>query len=436
MHRFWPSISLLCYIGVAYPLNQMNTMIVLLRQVRYWDSRHDDGEALTLFKVFKASACTVTVDPLLDFNGTIRCLSVPGFGLADTWQVTVSNLLGVIYRQPNSSQLSYARPSISTFDGPGAFDALSVGNQTVRILGTQFGTVEDDAVSLVTYGAGDKYTARDCHVVISHQVIECASAPGVGAQLRWSVSIGNLSSQTPTTSYHPPAIDSISGPGASLANTEGGQLLLLNGTNFGTVAESLVDSVTYWSDNNPSLVLSAVNCTVIVDHATVLCLTAPGIGYDLSWVVSIGGQASPRSTVLTSYGPPNVTSVSLASENATQTALLDTEGGTLLQVAGYNFGRAGDAVINFATKQSTSLVYVSHRELQVMMRKYLPLQWPRCHLCTSCLSAHCPVDSMIVAHVRFFLRIVHTCFVTCLLPPSARCSSRPWLALVSPTCCS
>ena len=308
----------------------------------------------------------MTTDPLLDFNGTIRCVSVPGFGLADTWRVTVSGLMGPVYRQDSASQLSYARPSISTFDGSGAFGALSSGNQTVRILGTQFGTVEDNAVSLVTYGTGNKYVAHDCHVVVSHQIIECRTSAGVGAQLRWSVSVGNLSSETPTTSYEPPAIVSIYGPAASEALTEGGQVVYVNGTNFGTVAESLVDFVDYWSNNNPNLILTAVNCTVIVDHVTVRCLSAPGIGYDLAWVVSIGGQASARSTVLTSYGVPQVASVSLAASLSNSRDLtLDTEGGTLLQVLGNNFGRAGDAFVNFAGKTSTSLVYVDHHQLQV-----------------------------------------------------------------------
>ena len=335
------------------------------RQVFYWDSRHDDGKPLTLFKRFQAAACVVTQDPLPDFNGTIRCVSVPGFGMADVWRVTVSSIVGTMYTQSdNGTQLSYARPSIATFDGPGAVSASSHGNQLVRILGTQFGTVEDNAVSLVTYGAGNKYVATDCRVVVSHQEIHCNTVPGVGSQLRWSVAVGNLSSDTPTTSYAIPLIYNLTGPGATDAQTEGNQEVFLGGDNFGTVAESLVDSVTYYSDNNPSLVLTATNCTVVTDHVRVRCLTSPGYGYDLRWLISIGGQACPRSTVVTAYGPPVVTSVVLLQTNGS--AVLDTEGGTLLSIKGSNFGRAGDAVVKFADKVSSSTVYVSHHELQVL----------------------------------------------------------------------
>jgi hypothetical protein len=336
----------------------------MLPQVAYWDGRHDDGLALTIFKRFNASSCTVTVDPLPDFNGTIRCISVPGFGMTNVWSVTVSGRTSEPYRLSNDSSLSYARPSIATFDGPGAVSALSYGNQTVRILGTQFGRAEDNAVSLVTYGPDNKYIASNCRVVVSHTEIQCETIPGVGAQLRWSVSVGNLSSETPTTSYAVPSITNVTGPGADQANTEGSQQVFIEGQNFGTVRESLVDSVTYTSMNNPTLLLTAENCSVVVDHVLVRCLTSPGFGYDLQWTISIGGQASAKSSVVTSYGLPMAHNVTLLA-SAGSVAKLDTEGGSLLRILGNNFGRAGDAVVMFAGKQSATTVYVSHQELQV-----------------------------------------------------------------------
>ena len=297
--------------------------------------------------------------------------------MADAWRVTVSGLAGAVYLQDSSIALSYARPSISSFDGPGAASASSRGNQLVRILGAQFGTIEDDAVSSVTYGPGDKYVAADCHVVISHQEIHCNTVPGVGSQLRWSVSIGNLSSQTPTTGYAAPVIYNITGDGADDATTAGGQVVFVEGDNFGTVRES-VDYVTYYSDNNPSLVLSAVNCSVLADHVMVQCLTSPGIGYEMKWQISIGGQASERSSMVTSYGPPVLDSVTLLTAAANPTAVLDTEGGTLLSIKGSNFGRSGDAFVYFAGQRSSSTVYVSHDELQVL--------WSVSRMLASCIN--------------------------------------------------
>ena len=87
--------------------------------------------------------------------------------------MNVSGVPSVVYRQDvlsPASQLSYARPSIATFEGAGAVGGSTSGRQLVRLLGTQFGTVEDNAVSAVSYGPNNKYSAQNCRVVVPHQV--------------------------------------------------------------------------------------------------------------------------------------------------------------------------------------------------------------------------------------------------------------------------
>ena len=74
-------------------------------------------------------------------------------------------------------------------------------------------------------------------------------------------------------------------------------------------------------------------------------------------------------------GPMQVRSIVLIA-GSTGNALLDTEGGTLLRLVGFNFGRAGDSVVLFSGKPSLSTVYVSHRELQVCILA--------CGLCPCC----------------------------------------------------
>lgn len=341
-------------------------LYVSFLQVRYWDSRISSG-TLTRFSEFLATKCVVIQDPVdASFNGTIQCSSVPGFGMADTWEVTVSGQVGLNHTQPG---FEYARPSISSFDGPGAQRASTHGNQTVVILGTQFGTVDHNAISSVRYGPENKYTARGCRVVQDHVRIECELAPGVGSQLRWSVSVGNLSSETPTTSYHAPVIFNVTGPGAVDGNTEGNDTVYIVGDFFGTVNESLVDQVTYgvYVGVVPrDSLFMATNCSVVEDHVRIRCLTAPGVGSDLQWIVTISGQASPLSTVRTSYGVPAIFSASLAG-GTSESASLDADGSSLVNIAGLNFGHAGDARVVFKGQRLDTTVYLSHRALQVCM---------------------------------------------------------------------
>ena len=320
-------------------------------------------------------SCVVETDPQPDFTGTIRCATVPGVGLMDTWNVTVSGVPGAVYRQTGSAALSYACPQIVSIEGDGADGALTTGGQAVTIIGMQFGTAADNAVSLIAYGADNRYTAQNCRVIVDHTVIQCDSAPGVGAQLLWSVSIGNLSSRTPRTSYRPPVITSLTGPGAGPdAATTGDQAVFLHGTGFGSVEESAVDWVQYENINGDrsSEVYSPELCSVLVDDVTVMCTTAPGVGAALSWQISIAGQVSAWSTAVTSYGMPTIRTVlpvAPSEPRDMESVYVSTEGGTVLQVLGDNFGKAGDANIQVVADTRaitvTSLVYVGHHELQV-----------------------------------------------------------------------
>jgi hypothetical protein len=261
------------------------------RQVYYRDSRSPDST------VFAASSCTVLEEPAADWTGALRCLSVPGFGKADVWTVVVSN---VSSPENRSIDVQYAPPSIARFEGAGATHALTGGNETIYVLGTQFGTIAANAITWVRYGQDDRYTAAACRVVKDHVKMECRTSPGIGRNLRWSVSIGNLSSITPTTDYEAPLILNITGPGSQSCSTQGGQIVVITGLNFGPINESPVSiNLVSYSSTAGGLDLSfkALLCNVTVDHTEIQCFTAPGIGVGLQWVVSIGGQARCAATV-------------------------------------------------------------------------------------------------------------------------------------------
>ena len=69
----------------------------------------------------------------------------------------------------------------------------------------------------------------------------CDAVAGVGTAHRWTVVVNGLSS-TPsvaTTSYRQPLVTTVSGPGANNANTDGGQVVLVNGREFGPLSSSV-----------------------------------------------------------------------------------------------------------------------------------------------------------------------------------------------------
>ena len=79
----------------------------------------------------------------------------------------------------------------------------------------------------------DVFNATNCIVVESHQKIKCDIAHGAGKSHLWKLRIAQQDSLSPTSSYHPPQILSITGPGAENGATNGGDVVFINGLNFG-----------------------------------------------------------------------------------------------------------------------------------------------------------------------------------------------------------
>lgn len=315
----------------------------------------------------------VTDGPSDAWVSVVRCATVPGFGRAAAWQVIVSGVPSAVHTE---AAMRYAAPVVTGFADPGALNAGTGGGQSVQLLGMHFGTVAHNALSGVSYGpnasAEGKYLPTGCSVVSDHTVVQCDTVPGVGGSQLWNVSIGLQATPMVVTSYNRPFISLVAGPGAANADTRGGQVVVLNGSNFGTVAESpaSIDFVSYSSSTD---VYRAAACAVVVDHVSIQCLTVPGAGVGLVWAVSIAGQVSPPWAGTTAYGAPAVFSTYVSTDATLSFPVVATNGLQTIVVNGLNFGPVGYLSAKLDGVPLPLLAYQG--DTQFLVR---PLRFPCC----------------------------------------------------------
>jgi hypothetical protein len=345
-------------------------------------------------RVFSSSKCTVK----MDFT-TIDCQTSEGYGVNHLWEIQISgmtsNILGALTFDASIIDggmgiytTNYAPPTIIEFSGDGAAEAgaLTAGDQQLVLRGTQFGSDGDAAVTRVQYGPnGDEYDAADFNVSKDHTQITCKMVEGIGGNLKWIVSVAGQSSETPTTRYGIPQIDSLSGATAAL--TDGNQSIKLHGSNFGPTSEYLssldIDSmmsVTYGEvdvEDATAFLQSrqyvAESCYVSVAHEEITCRTAAGEGNNLQWQVLVGDQKSVISAVDSSYGAPFInhtsnvyTVASAATDNhyvGPYRATGKTDGQDSVQIVGNNFGNRV-AKLTFHGTEIKALVYTNDHLIQ------------------------------------------------------------------------
>ena len=159
--------------------------------------------------------------------------------------------------------------------------------------GTDFGTVEANAIDSVTYGLkGHEYVACSsggvcgCEVTKAHEEIECDMVEGAGAALRFVVTIDGQTSTAPTIAYGRPEIRNVTcADGECSSPTSGGQRVNISGSNFGPATPRgasnvsgdglYLDSVTFGPVSGTEF--SASDCTV-ESHEEIVCRTAHGVG--------------------------------------------------------------------------------------------------------------------------------------------------------------
>jgi hypothetical protein len=122
---------------------------------------------------------------------------------------------------------------------------VSTGTQTLPTVGGALIDVEGEnlgltpaAISLTYSGGSTGFLPRThtlppgvCTIVIPGSRLQCPSAPGVGANYTFRVTVdgGASSNSSMLLSYAPPFIGSIDGQGAVLGPAAGGAVVLLHG---------------------------------------------------------------------------------------------------------------------------------------------------------------------------------------------------------------
>lgn len=265
---------------------------------------------------YRATGCVVTVA-----HTTIACTLTEGVGADLPWAAVIGGQASPI--SLNTS--SYAPPTLAYFNGVGATDAATAGYDVVELLGANFGPL-GTPVDSATYGkassasavaaaavaanasaaaaSAGEFTAVNCTVITAHTRVRCLVAPGAGAGHSWSLVIASQRSVMPTTKYRPPAITDLTGPGTVDASTEGGQDVLVNGTDLAW--GDYLEAVTFGPSGSE---YTAVDCRVTVPHKQIACKTPPGTGRRMQWQVTVYGQRSGLSSKTTSYEKPRITSL-------------------------------------------------------------------------------------------------------------------------------
>ena len=208
---------------------------------------------------------------MLTEHSEVVCTTVPGVGRNLTWEVRVAgqsgNSLCVGGNCHVNVSTSYAPPVVapsasgaSAVTGAGVSGATTSGGQQLVIAGLQLGPAAGEAAPAVTYGPwGDvgRYEATGCAVAVDFSQITCLTAEGVGKGHFLAVTVGGQTSNAyeANITYSPPNVADYrtswkAASGGSVgegegASTAGGQWVVLEGRNFGTVAENRIDMVTY-----------------------------------------------------------------------------------------------------------------------------------------------------------------------------------------------
>jgi hypothetical protein len=232
-----------------------------------------------------------------------------------------------------------------------AGNLTTAGGDFVTLTGTDFGP-EAGVAPAATYrnGDGKNYTAADCRIAKPAGAVDtivCTSAPGVGVGHAWQVTVAAQASAVSVahTHYNAPSLVGVAGPGAANAPTAGGSRVLVNGTNLG--ADEAAFSAAYGPADSSSK-YAAADCAVIKPHVLYECFTAPGSGANLSWHVSVAGQASAVLPSASAYAKPVV--FSLQDVVGRSITAAPTAGGTVVVITGKNFGPAGaDSALQLVT---------------------------------------------------------------------------------------
>lgn len=347
-------------------------------------------EQATSRHVYTAASCYKNSDPVLT-HSVMYCTTAAGVGGRLFAAVTISSRSSDPAATP---MLAYLPPVITRISGVGGSGAAdTAGGQALEVEGLGFGPAADDGVVTVVdvtnprvaRGIGGlwygPYAADRCRVVTDTR-IECITVAGTGSGHVLTISIagqrftwnGTGASQI---GYGQPFVYELGGPGSRNASTEGGEVVVVLGRNFGAVWNPAVSTVRYSlaqaaaagsSGGGRNVTFVASNCAITVPHTELRCVTVEGAGRALSWSVEVDGQ--PSTVPLSDFGEPRIFSVRSAAGGV---VVRNGTAGEWVEVTGMNFGpAAAAALVDSVTYGPTGMesTYIA-REVTVMSHRAL-----------------------------------------------------------------
>ncbi len=285
------------------------------------------------------SSCVVETET------AISCTTQPGIGADHLWTIILRYKPVV---SPIPLRTTYMPPAIMSVSDNAGLPTQGLTN--VWLNGTNLGP--PGTVITVKYGRNYEYTCTQ-RSVTSHFAVNCTSAPGTGASLPFTITVGGQTATYTSSfpfSYGLPVITSIqpvSGSTFTLGalDSAGGQTVVITGANFGPAGTltnpSYGISLSYGGSSGTMLAFS--NCQQSGGanaHTNITCDTVPGVGISHKVFLIVDSQAlvgpypeSNATSQLLSYMPPVITRMyGPGSKNA------DTSGGQLVYIEGQHFG--------------------------------------------------------------------------------------------------
>ena len=247
--------------------------------------------------VYTAVNCTVRVAHL-----TVWCWAVPGVGTGFVWSVNVALYTNV---SSNGLRLSYISPSVTSLTG--ALTMQTYGGELVTLIGANFGPAGTPLTA--GYGVSGNVYAAACTMTNPHTQLLCTTAPGVGYGLVWTLTVGGQTITVPgtPTQYAQPSVSDVQL--ISPTSTTGGVSLTVVGRNLGVPNAQIAPSLVYAPAAFPNLTYFATRCNATVNGSSLICLTAAGVGVNLAFQVTVGGQSSSWLPTSRAYQTPSVSSV-------------------------------------------------------------------------------------------------------------------------------
>jgi hypothetical protein len=321
--------------------------------------RRDGAEPLLSYTgsagatIFVATQCTVGSGLADDTGSVIECRTAKGVGKDLAWTLTIAGESTDAF----ASSLKYEGPSVALVSGNGFSNSPTLGGADIQIDGTSFGPV--GTIANVTYGpTGTEFTVAtgSCTVDFDDVRLRCQTGVGTGKDHSWMVTVGGQASvlfhPSPVgSSYGAPVLYNLLGADnriVNMANTEGGEVVVLSGQNYGAQEDRISSSVNLTrnsisygpctdtvTDPNSGLVecarrlYNAEDCSV-KSHTRIECKTVSGGGANQKWLIIVDGQRS--SSASTSYAPPSIASLEGVGIEAR------TMGSDVVTLVGENFG--------------------------------------------------------------------------------------------------